>query len=142
MRRAIVCRHAVATLLASLLVATTAQGGPSCTPPSTIREAGPREVRAFFARQHRRVLTFVGYSGAGYEDGPGMLAAAERVLDAYDPKRTIVTIGATADGIGAVYEVAKTKGFRTAGIVSTQAKEHGVALSPCVDFVFYVKDDT
>jgi hypothetical protein len=142
MKRTIRHRHTVVMLLGSLLVATAAHAAPACTPPSTIREADPREVRAFFAHQHRRVLTFLGYSGAGYEDVPGMLAAAARVLDDFDPKRTLVTIGATADGIGAVYATAKTKGFRTAGIVSTQAKAHDVALSPCVDVVFYVKDDT
>jgi hypothetical protein len=41
-----------------------------------------------------------------------------------------------------VYETAKRKGFLTAGIVSTQAKENDVKLSPCVDIVFYVRDAT
>ena len=36
-----------------------------------------------------------------------MLAGAERVLSEFDPGRTIVNIGATPDGIGAVYELAK-----------------------------------
>ena len=53
-----------------------------------------------------------------------------------------MNIGATPDGIGAVYETAKRKGFLTAGIVSTQAKDSKIKLSPCVDIVFYVKDAT
>ena len=53
-----------------------------------------------------------------------------------------MNIGATTEGIGAVYETAKRKKFATAGIVSTQAKENQVKLSPCVDIVFYVKDST
>jgi hypothetical protein len=52
-----------------------------------------------------------------------------------------VNIGATTEG-GAVYAIAKRKKFVTAGIVSTQAKENKVKLSPCVDIVFYVKDST
>jgi hypothetical protein len=54
----------------------------------------------------------------------------------------LVNIGATAEGIGAVYDIAKQKGFTTMGIVSTLARDEGVALSRCVDYVFYVKDST
>ncbi|MET0657420.1 MAG: hypothetical protein ABW110_04590, partial [Steroidobacteraceae bacterium] len=41
-----------------------------------------------------------------------------------------------------VYALAKKKGFMTSGIVSTQARDQKVALSPCVDFVFYVQDSS
>ena len=71
-----------------------------------------------------------------------MLEQAAKILAQYDPKTTIVNIGATAEGIGAVYDLAKRQGFLTSGIVSTQAKESKAALSPQVDIVFYVKDDT
>ena len=71
-----------------------------------------------------------------------MIEAATRVLAEFDPGKTIVNIGATPDGIGAVYELAKKKGYRTSGIVSSQAKKSNVALSPCVDVVFYVTDDS
>ena len=63
-------------------------------------------------------------------------------MNGRNPKRVVVNIGATAQGIGAVCEVAKHRGFTTTGIVSSKAREQGVALSPCVDFVFYVKDET
>jgi hypothetical protein len=89
-----------------------------------------------------KVLTFLGYSAAEYENKAAMLEHAARILDAYDPKATIVNIGATPDGIGAVYATAKQRGFPTAGIVSTQAKENNVKLSPCVDVVFFVRDAT
>jgi hypothetical protein len=71
-----------------------------------------------------------------------MLEKAGRILDEFVASKTIVNIGATPEGIGAVYELAKRKGFITTGIVSTQAKKYNVALSPCVDYVFYVHDDT
>ena len=111
--------------------------------PSTIEEeATPDKIRAFFKGKKMKVLTFLGYSGAEYENKAAMLDHAAGILDRFDPKQTIVNIGATAEGIGAVYETAKRKGFLTAGIVSTQAKENNVDLSPCVDVVFYVKDAT
>jgi len=109
---------------------------------STIREATPEEIHAFFTGKGMTVLTFLGYSGAGYENKAMMLEQATRILDQFDQKKTIVNIGATPEGIGAVYEAAKRKGFLTTGIVSTQAKESNAALSPCVDIVFYVRDST
>ena len=100
------------------------------------------DIETFFGAPDKLVLTFVGYSGSGYEDAAGMLARARQVLDAHDPARTIVNIGATVDGIGAVYELAKDRGFPTAGIVSTQAQALGATLSPFVDDVFFVEDDS
>ena len=131
-------KHAVFCLcFISLLGWRTALG---CESPMTTRVASPEEIRAFFESKKMRVLTFLGYSGAEYEDKTAMLEHATQILDKFDPRTTIVNIGATAEGIGAVYEAAKRKGFLTAGIVSTQAKENEVALSPCVDIVFFVKD--
>ncbi len=125
--------------LLALLFAPIAQ---SCDPPSTLREATPGEIRSFFKGKKMKVLTFLGYSAAEYENKAAMLEHANRILDVYDPKATIVNIGATPEGIGAVYATAKQRGFLTAGIVSTQAKENNVKLSPCVDVVFYVRDAT
>lgn len=130
---------AVGVSVLALLFARIALG---CEPPSTIREATPKEIRAFFTAKNMKVLTFLGYSGAEYEHRAVMLEQAARILDTFDPTRTIVNIGATPVGIGAVYETAKRKGFLTTGIVSTQAKHNTVALSPCVDIVFYVDDAT
>jgi hypothetical protein len=98
------------------------------------------DIRAFFRAQQKVVLTFEGYSGAGYEDTASMRKHAERILSEFDPAGTIVNIGATPDGIGAVYEIAKRKGFATTGIVSSQARKSKMKLSPHVDQVFYVED--
>jgi hypothetical protein len=99
-------------------------------------------MRAFFQGAGKTVLTFVGYSGVGYQDQGAMLTDAEQILSEFDPAKTIVNIGATPEGIGCVYEIARPRGFVTTGIVSTQAKQAGVPLSPYVDFVFYVEDAT
>jgi hypothetical protein len=112
----------------------------ACGAPEQVIEATPEQVVAFFAARRWRVASFFGYSGAEYEHPDAMLARAGRVLDRLDPKLAVVNIGATAQGIGAVYELAKQRGFTTTGIVSSQAREQGVALSPCVDHVFYVQD--
>ncbi|CAH2409644.1 hypothetical protein [Mesorhizobium escarrei] len=114
----------------------------ACQPPQQLTEATPDQVRAFFQSKRAKVVTFLGYSGAGYEDANAMLGHAAAALKDLDSKRSIVNIGATAEGIGAIYELAKQRGFTTSGIVSTQARDEKVALSPCVDFVFYVKDAT
>jgi hypothetical protein len=100
------------------------------------------EIRAFFKNQNKDVVTFVGYSGDEYEDKAAMLEKAGRILGEFEPSKAIVNIGATPEGIGAVYELAKRRGFMTTGIVSTQAKEYSAVLSPCVDYVFYVEDET
>jgi hypothetical protein len=133
-RRNVWCLIALAWLFARPALACDGQAKTS--------EATPEEIRAFFKGKSMKVLTFLGYSGAEYEDRNAMLEQAGRILGQADPKTTIVNIGATADGIGAVYEIAKQRGFVTVGIVSTQARDNNVALSPCVDFVFLVKDAT
>ncbi len=116
--------------------------GSACEPPKIIREATPAEIRAYFKGQHKTVLTLLGYSAADYEDKAALTAHVTEVLDRADPRTTIVNIGATPDGIGVVYELAKKRGFTTSGIVSTQARESKASLSPCVDVVFFVKDAT
>jgi predicted Rossmann-fold nucleotide-binding protein len=129
-------------LYVSLLALLFARIAVGCDQPSAIREATPEEIRSFFEARKMKVLTFLGYSAAEYENKAAMLKQATRILDEFDPRATIVNIGATPEGMGAVYEVAKRKGFLTTGIVSTQAKENNVKLSPCVDVVFYVRDAT
>jgi hypothetical protein len=104
-------------------------------------DADSTQIGRHLAGLGRRVLTFVGYSDAGYEDPQAMLDAAARVLDAHDPRTTLVNIGATPGGIGAIYEIAHQRGFMTSGIVSSQARVQGVALSPFVELVFVVADE-
>jgi hypothetical protein len=115
----------------------------SCEEPAMIeQDASPAEIRQFFSSKGWRVLSFLGYSGAGYQDADAMLRQADRVLGQLDVNKTIVNIGATAAGIGAVYEKAKARGFKTSGIVSSQARAEKVPLAACVDYVFYVPDQT
>jgi hypothetical protein len=109
--------------------------------PIFVREASPAEVRTFFVDTNMTVLTLLGYSGAGYEDEVAMLGHVEWLLDQADSTSTIVNVGATLPGIGAAYEIAKRKRFNTSGIVSTRAKQSQATLSPCVDMVFFVRDD-
>jgi hypothetical protein len=112
----------------------------TCGAAPVVREATSKEIRAFVRAKGMKVLTFVGYSGAGYEDPAAMRAAAIQALARHDPARTLVNIGGTTSGIGEVYELAKARGFVTLGIVSTLARDGGETLSPCVDQVFFVRD--
>ena len=111
-----------------------------CNTPAEVREAQPAVVKTYVLKTGKSVLTFGGYSAAGYQDPQAMIARAERELAARKPADTLVNIGATAVGIGAVYDVAKRMGFTTIGIVSTLARDPSVELSGCVDLVFYVPD--
>jgi hypothetical protein len=104
------------------------------------RDATADDIADFFARQGKTVVTFLGYAAAEYEDPEAMLRHAAGVLDELDPHTTIVNIGATARGIGAVYELAKQRGFATSGIVSALARRAQAPLSPFVDYVFFVDD--
>ena len=109
---------------------------------TVVRSASLQEVRLFFREQDKTVVTFVGYSGAGYEDESAMLRAAGTVLEGYDPDSTLVNIGVTPDGIGRVYELAKEMGFTTTGIVSVQAQKYQAGVSEALDFGFYIEDET
>ncbi|MFO1430735.1 MAG: hypothetical protein U1F76_11435 [Candidatus Competibacteraceae bacterium] len=109
---------------------------------TSVQVASPEEIRRFFAGQGKTVLTFIGYSDNGYEDPAALSERAESILREFDPAKTIVNIGATAGGIGAVYPLAKQRGFMTTGIVSTQARKQQARISPAVDRVFYVEDET
>jgi hypothetical protein len=132
----------VALLLVARAAPASSEPVQACTGPASTRVATPAEVTAFFKTQGKTVLTFLGYSGAGYQDPQAMLDAARSVLAPLDAKQVIVNIGATTDGVGAIYEMAKARGFTTTGIVSTQARDAKATISPCADYVFFVPDDT
>lgn len=131
--------HAV---LLTCCLALTSGAANACDGPREVREATLASIKAFIHTKQMTVLTFAGYSGAQYENPQVLTEHASRVLDKQDPARALINIGATAEGIGAVYEIAKRKGFTTMGIVSTLARDERVALSKCVDYVFFVKDST
>ena len=117
-------------------------GAMGCARAPSVREATPADIRAFMKAQGKTVVTFLGYSAAEYEDTAAMRQHATAALAEFDPATALVNIGATPDGIGAVYEIARTRGFTTTGIVSTQARDTKAALSTHVDHVFFVNDST
>ncbi len=124
-----------------LLAATTlAAAAPACNGAPVVQEADLPAIQAHVRATGKQVLTFEGYSGAGYQDPAAMLALAGRILAAESPARVLVNIGGTAEGLGAVYALARQQGFATLGIVSTLARDERVPLSPCVDQVFLVRD--
>lgn len=133
---------AVISSLAALVLAAPMISPRSCDPPTIHQATTLDAVRSYFQKRGRTVVTFLGYSGADYEDRAAMLAHAASVLDRLDPNRTIVNIGATIDGIGAVYQLARDKGFETTGIVSSQARASNATLAPCAGTVFFVEDDS
>jgi hypothetical protein len=126
--------------LAGLLLLMGFSSAHSCDVTAVARDADGGEIKTFFSSTNKEAVTFVGYSGAEYEDLPQMLKIASSVLDEMDASKMIVNIGGTPEGIGAVYELAKNRGFETVDIVSSEAREYDATLSPCVDHVFYVQD--
>jgi hypothetical protein len=101
----------------------------------------PEEAHRFFERQGKTVLTFFGYS-ADYEDEPGMLKIAREVLEQYSLDSTLINLGATEGGLGTVYPLAKSLGFRTTGIVSTQTLPNPEWISEAVDYVCFIEDES
>jgi hypothetical protein len=95
---------------------------------------------SFIRKRGKTVLTFFGYSGMGYEDEKGMLQIVQEVLSQNLPEKTLVNIGATQVGVGAAYALAKSLGFETSGIVSTEALEYPEDISEAVDHICFVKD--
>ena len=62
-------RHSILTgLSAALLLAAAPDAAWACEPPQSTTDATPSEIHAFFTAQGKSVLTFMGYSGAGYQD--------------------------------------------------------------------------
>jgi hypothetical protein len=98
------------------------------------------DVVTQLAEKNKTVVTFLGYSGARYEDAAVVQHTGEKLLLEFDPSSTVINSGATAIGIGAIYRIAKRMGFTTSGIVSTQARDSGAELSEHVDIVFFVED--
>lgn len=134
------CPTGALLALCALFACVQPRDARACGTAPTTREATSAQIGAWLNERNLKVLSFLGYSGAGYEDPAAMRAAARQVLAHHDPARTLVNIGATEAGIGAVYALAKQRGFHTIGIVSTLALDAGEPLSPCVDQVFFVRD--
>jgi hypothetical protein len=63
-----------------------------------------------------------------------------RELQALDPDKWIVLIGATEEGIGGAYSMARDMGLETMGLVSMQALTYSGKFSRFVDRIFIVND--
>ena len=77
-----------------------------------------------------RVLAFVGFSDAGYEDIDAVQRLLASELDLRNPNDWIVCAGATESGIGIVYPLAKSRRLSTVGIVSKLAETTGASFRP------------
>ena len=133
---------AVIAVLTGLVLLPSSSGAQNCQPPTINSATSVEAIRGYFQKRNLTVVTFLGYSAADYEDKAAMLKRAEGGPSGLDPARTIVNIGATIDGIGAVYAMAKEKGFETVGIVSSQARVSNATLAPCAGTVFFVEDES
>jgi hypothetical protein len=102
-------------------------------------EMTPSDVFAFFRSQEKTVVTFLGYS-VDYENEKAMLDIVEDVLAGYSPETSLINIGATKGGAGAIYPIAKAMGFTTTGIVSSLAIQYLDDISKAVDHVCFVMD--
>jgi hypothetical protein len=111
-------------------------------PPTSIRNIDAAAAVAEIRAAHRHVVTFLGFSGAGYEDPAAVARLIERALSAFDPDSVTVCAGATAEGIGVVYAIARRRGFRTIGIVSSLAQKEGVAFATDVDTIYVIADES
>ncbi len=88
----------------------------------------------------KNVYTLFGFSKLGYENWNEVSLKIGEELAKLDPKTTLVNIGATEDGIGAAYKMAKEMGFETIGIVSTKALSYSGKFSDFVDRIYIVND--
>lgn len=129
-------------LLAVMVVACGSSSVMACEGPREVRKATPASIAAFVRQKQMEVFTFMGYSGAEYESPEVMRQQVAKILESKDPQKTFINSGGTAQGIGAVYAIAKQKGFTTMGIVSSLVQKERVPLSRCVDVVFVVKDSS
>lgn len=97
-----------------------------------------REIRGL----SRRIVTFSGFSAAGYEQEATVLALLSTKFHTLNPATDIVCSGATAAGIGAVYRLAAKRRFQTIGIVSSVAEREQVSFANDVGIVFVIEDET
>lgn len=91
---------------------------------------------------NKRVIVFGGFSGLGYENIDELKSTIknriEKDIEKYGKDNIAVVAGATGDGIGVCYEIAKSLNIATYGIVSEAGKEWGA--DKYCDKTFFVPD--
>lgn len=91
--------------------------------------------------KHRHIIVVGGYSGRGYGDPEAVRQEVRRLLESLVSEHgsnLLVVSGATAVGIGLVYEVAKDLEISTLGVVSELATSE--ELSGFCDYVLFIED--
>lgn len=124
---------------------TSESNNQSKNSEQTVINANAEIVSHFFQEKGKKVLTFVGYSGSGYEKEDEMIIKANEILSKFSPDDTIINIGATYNGIGILYREAKKLGFETTGIVSSlsnRSRNGQNSFSKFCDYVFLIQDKT
>jgi hypothetical protein len=99
------------------------------------------EIIALIKGLNKKVYTLFGYSALGYEDENKLKETVRRDLEPLSREEYVINIGATEEGIGKMYEIAKEMGFKTIGVVSTQALSYSGRFSESVDSIYIVNDD-
>lgn len=99
----------------------------------------PGEAVSFIRGLQKTVLTFIGFS-VNYEDQNGVLEIVKGVLTKHSPDSTLINIGATRGGVGIIYPLAKSMGYITTGVISTQAFAFYDDISEYVDHICFIQD--
>lgn len=107
----------------------------------TLAPQSEQEITKKVKSLGKHIHSLFGYSALGYQDRAGLLQQIKNDLKLLDPKKTIINIGVTSDGLGEAYELAKSMGFETMGFVSTKFLENGGHYSKFVDHIFIAKDN-
>ncbi len=102
----------------------------------TSAESIVKQIKAL----EKNVFTLFGYSQLEYQDKDAVMKQIKKELKTLDPKTTIINIGATEEGIGAAYEIAKEMGFMTIGVASTLALQYSGRFSRFVDRIYIAND--
>jgi len=100
-----------------------------------------KEIVKEVYRVGKKVCLLMGYSQLGYDKPKLVLETVREKLSKLDPEEYAVCIGATEEGIGQAYQVAKEMGFETIGIVSTLALSSAGHFSKHVDRIYIINDD-
>jgi hypothetical protein len=105
-----------------------------------VHATDPKEAVEAIRGTGRRIVTFVGFSGNGYEEPMRISNLLADLLNELNRDSVIVCSGATEDGIGAVYPIAKQRRFSTIGIVSAVAETEKARFSDAVDTIYIISD--
>ncbi|CAK8738429.1 hypothetical protein SODG_002078 [Sodalis praecaptivus] len=95
--------------------------------------------------RNKHVLVFCGFSGLGYNNEVALIETIRTTLTAaincHGSENICVAAGATHEGIGIIYELAKEKGIKTIGLVSEQARGSALLSAAC-DECLFIPDPT